>query len=70
MKYNKLQFNKKGAFSLAEVLISLLIISVILLLALPVITKKNNFSNTSQKGGSQVFLFQEQSAEYSNFPFY
>ncbi len=70
MKYNKLQFNKKGAFSLAEVLISLLIISVILLLALPVITKKNNFSNTSQKGGSQVFLFQEQSEEDSNFPCY
>ena len=39
-------------------------------MALPVITKKNNFSNTSQKGGSQVFLFQEQSEEDSNFPCY
>ena len=67
---NTLKINKKNAFSLAEVLVSLLIISVILLLALPVITKKGNFANNSKKGGSQVFLFQQQSEEDANFPCY
>ena len=70
MIYNKTKLNKKSAFSLAEVLVSLLIISVILLLALPVITKKNIFANNSLKGGSKVFLFQEQSEDDANFPCY
>ena len=40
MKYNKLQFNKKGAFSLVEVLISLVLISLVMVATAPIITKK------------------------------
>ena len=40
MKYNKLQFNKKGAFSLVEVLISLVLISLVMVAMAPIITKK------------------------------
>ena len=70
MKYNPIKINKNNAFSLAEVLISLLIISIILILALPVITKKNPHFQNPFKGGSQVFLFQEQSEDDATFPCY
>lgn len=70
MIFNINKINRKKAFSLAEVLISLLILSIILLLALPVITKKNKITNDAKRGGGQVYLFQQQSEYNPQFPCY
>ena len=40
MIYNKTKLNKKSAFSLVEVLISLVLISLVMVAMAPVITKK------------------------------
>ncbi len=61
--------NKQKAFSLAEILISLLIISIILILALPVVTKKSRSSDSLPKGSSSVFYYNKQTTD-SNFPCY
>lgn len=70
MIFNINKINRKKAFSLAEVLISLLILSIILLLAFPAITKKNKMANFAKRGNGAVFLFQQQSTENPIFPCY
>ena len=62
---------KKG-FSLAEVLISVLIVSLILIMTIPLVTKKAADNNRhKQVGASQVFYFNSQKAvQDGGFPCY
>lgn len=63
-----LKRTKIRAFSLVEVLLSVLIISMVLLLAIPVVTKKTDSFDQKFRGGSAAFYFNNQNG--GNFPCY
>ena len=69
MYFTKITNSKLKGFSLAEVLISILIIAIMLALAIPVLTKKDSKSSAKINGGSRIFTFQSQS-DTSSFPCY
>ena len=69
--YNKTGFilNKLKAFSMVEVLLSILIISVLIALAVPVISKKDHSTTSRQEQDSRRFLYRA-TGEENEFPCY
>ena len=60
---------KLKAFSMVEVLLSILIISIIIALSVPVISKRDHDTTIRQVGGSEQFLFSV-TGEENEFPCY
>lgn len=67
-KINKTIKSKYKAFSLVEVLLSILIVSIILVLSVPMLTKKNDLKEEKIKGGSIGFYYTK--ANNTAFPCY